>query len=125
MKRKFFIEILTKTYASSFRTHIIMRLNLYILRTCQIVMFGLPYLTNFITLRSENLGVAITSDGGQEQELDVPSGKATAVMRALHHSVVSKRELSRKAKLLVFKSILVPIFTFGYYSCVMTNGVPS
>ena len=61
----------------------------------------------------ENLVVAITSDGGQEEELDVPSGKATAVMRALHHSVVSKRELSRKAKLLVFKSILVLIFAFG------------
>ena len=114
MKRKFFIEILPKTYVDIFRTHIILRFNFYILHKRQIVTFALPYLTNFVTLRSENLGVAITSDGGQEQELDLTSGKATAVMRALHHSAVSKRELSRKAKLLVFKSILVLIFTFGY-----------
>ena len=33
---------------------------------------------------------------------NVRSGKASAVMQALHHSVVLKRELSRKAKLLVF-----------------------
>ena len=34
------------------------------------------------------LGVAFTSDGRQVEELDVRSGKASAVMRALHHSVL-------------------------------------
>ena len=48
------------------------------------------------------LGVAFTSDGRQDEELDVRSGKASAVMRALHHSIVLKRELLRKAKLSVF-----------------------
>ena len=47
------------------------------------------------------LGVAFTSDGRQDEELDVRSGKASAVMRGLHHSVVLKWELSRKAKLSV------------------------
>ena len=71
------------------------------------------------------LGVAFTSDGKQDEELDSRSGKASAVMRALHHSVVLKRELSKKAKLFVFKSIFVPIFTYGHESCNMIERVRS
>ena len=40
------------------------------------------------------LGVAFTSDGRQDEELHTRIGKASAVMRALHYSVVMKRELS-------------------------------
>ena len=71
------------------------------------------------------LGVAFTSDGRQDKELDVRSGEASAVVRALHHSVILKRELSRKSKLSVFKSIFVPIFTYGHESWVMTEKVRS
>ena len=71
------------------------------------------------------LRVAFTSDGRQDKELDVRSGKASAIMRALHHSVVLKRELSRKAKLSVFKSTFVPIHTYGDESWVMTEKVRS
>ena len=46
------------------------------------------------------LGVAFTSDGRQDKKLNVRLGKASAAMRALHHSVVLKREWSRKAKIL-------------------------
>ena len=55
------------------------------------------------------LGNNFTS-GRKDEELDVRSGKASAVIRALNHSVVLKRELSRKAKLSVFtsKSLFVP-----------------
>ena len=67
------------------------------------------------------LGVAFTSDGEQDEELEVRSSKASAVMRALHHSVVLKRELSRKAKLSAFKSIFVPILTYGHESWVMSR----
>ena len=42
------------------------------------------------------------SDGGQSEELDIQIGKASAVMRAPHYSVVMKRELSKKAKLSIF-----------------------
>ena len=48
--------------------------------------------------------VAFASDGRQDEELDTRIGKASAVMRALHYSVVRKRELSKKAKLSIFKS---------------------
>ena len=71
------------------------------------------------------LGVAFTSDGRQNKELDVRSGKASAVMQALHHLVVLKWELSRKAKLSVLKSIFVPILTYGHESWVMTERVQS
>ena len=59
------------------------------------------------------LGVAFTSDGRQDEELDTRIGKASAVMRALHYSVVMKRELSKKAKLSIFKAVFVPILTYG------------
>ena len=71
------------------------------------------------------LGVAFTSDGRQDEELDTRIGKASAVMRALHYSVVIKRELSKKAKLSIFKAVFVPILTYGHESCVMTERMRS
>ena len=62
------------------------------------------------------LGDAFTNEGRQDEELDVRSGKASAVMRALHHSVVLKWELSRKTKLPVYKSIFVPVPIPGHKS---------
>ena len=55
------------------------------------------------------LGVAFTCDGRQDEELDTRIGKASAVMRTLHYSFVMKRELSKKAKLSIFKEVLVRI----------------
>jgi len=54
------------------------------------------------------LGIVFTSDGRQDEELDTSMGKASAVMRALQYSVVMKRELLKKAKLSVFKTVFVP-----------------
>ena len=71
------------------------------------------------------LGVAFTSDGRQDEELDTRVGKASAVMRALHNSVVMKRELSKKAKLSILKTVFVSILTNGHESWVMTERVRS
>ena len=71
------------------------------------------------------LGVAFTSDGRQDEELDTRIGKASAVMRALHYSIVMKRELSKKATLSIFKAVFVPILTYGPESWVMTKRVRS
>ena len=71
------------------------------------------------------LGVAFTSDGRQDEELDTRIGKASAVMRGLHYSVVMKRELSKKAKLSIFKAVFVPILTYGHESSVMTERMRS
>ena len=84
---------------------------------------------NGVTLKQvekfKYLGVAFTSDGRQDEELHTRVGKASAVMRALHYSVVMKRELSKKAKLSVFKAVFVPILTYGHESWVMTKRVRS
>ena len=46
-------------------------------------------------------------------------------MRALHYLVVIKRELSKKAKLSIFKTVFVPILTYGHESLVMIERVRS
>ena len=46
-------------------------------------------------------------------------------MRALHFSVVMKRELSKKAKLSIFIAVFVPILTYGHESWVITERVRS
>ena len=71
------------------------------------------------------LGVSFTSDGRQDEEFDTRIGKASAVMRALHYSVVLKRELSKKSKLSIFKAVFVPILTYGHESWVITKRVRS
>ena len=70
-------------------------------------------------------GVAFTSDGRQDEELDTRIGKANAVMRALHYSIVMKRELPKKAKLSIFKAVFVPILTYGHESWVVTKRMRS
>ena len=46
-------------------------------------------------------------------------------MRALHYSVVIKQELSKKAKLSIFETAIVPILTYGHESWVITERVRS
>ena len=60
------------------------------------------------------LAVAFTSDGRQDKELDTRIGKAIAVTRALHYSIVIKPELSKKAKLSIFETVFVLILTYGH-----------
>ena len=71
------------------------------------------------------LGVTFKSEVRQDEELDTRIGKASAVMQALHYSVILKRELSKKAKLSIFKTAFVPILTYGHESWVMTKRVRS
>ena len=70
-------------------------------------------------------GIEFTSAGRRDEERDTRIGKASAVMRALHYSVVMKQELSKKAKLSIFKTVFVPILTYGHGSWVMTERVLS
>jgi len=71
------------------------------------------------------LGVVFTSDGRQDEELNTRMGKASTVMRALQNSVVTKRELSIKAKLSVFKTVFDPILTYRHESWVLTERIRS
>ena len=54
------------------------------------------------------LGVAFTSDGRQDEKLDTQIGKASAVMRALHYSIVMKRELLKRQSSQFSKQFLSP-----------------
>ena len=54
------------------------------------------------------LGIAFTSDAKQDEGLVARIGKASAIMQALHCSVVMKRESSKKAKLSICKRLLSP-----------------
>ena len=85
--------------------------------------------TNGVTFQqTEKLkyfGVTFSSDGRQDNELNTCIGKASAAMRQLYHSVVLKRELCTKAEFSVFRSVFVPIFTYGHECWVMTEIVRS
>ena len=48
--------------------------------------------------------IALTSGERQDKKLDTQIDKVTAVMRALVYSVVMKRELLKKVKLLILKT---------------------
>ncbi|TWW56187.1 hypothetical protein D4764_08G0001740 [Takifugu flavidus] len=67
------------------------------------------------------LGVLFTSEGKMERKIDRRISAASVVMRTLHGSVVVKRELSRKAKLLIYRSIFVPTLTYGHELLIMTE----
>ncbi len=67
------------------------------------------------------LGVLFTSEGRMELEIDRRIGAASAVMRSMYRSVVVKKELSRKAKLSIYRSIYVPTLTYGHELWVMTE----
>ncbi|TWW57306.1 hypothetical protein D4764_07G0000250 [Takifugu flavidus] len=67
------------------------------------------------------LGVLFTSEGRMEREIDRQIGAASTVMRTLHWSVVVKRELSRKAKVSIYRSIFVPTLTYGHELWVMAE----
>ena len=73
----------------------------------------------------EFVGVVFTSDGRQDNELDTRMDKDSAVMQALHYSIVIKRELLNKAKRSIFKIIFVPILIYGHECWVMTERVRS
>ena len=57
--------------------------------------------------------------------MDTRIGKDYEVMRALHYSVVIKRELSKKAKLSIFKTAFVPNLTYGHELWIITERVRS
>ncbi|TWW56043.1 hypothetical protein D4764_08G0000300 [Takifugu flavidus] len=71
------------------------------------------------------LGILFTSEGRMEREIDRRIGAASAVMRVLNQSVVVKKELSRKAKLSIYRSIYVPVLTYGHQRWVMTERMRS
>ncbi|XP_061628220.1 uncharacterized protein LOC133477457 [Phyllopteryx taeniolatus] len=66
------------------------------------------------------LGVLYTSEGKMEREIKRWIGAASAVMQTLYWYVVVK-ELSRKAKLSIYRSMYIPTLTYGCELWVVTE----
>ena len=58
-------------------------------------------------------------------EIDWRNGAAGVVLHALHHTVVTKMELSWKAKLSIYRSVFVPTLTYGHERWVITERMRS
>ncbi|KAI3351275.1 hypothetical protein L3Q82_005828 [Scortum barcoo] len=69
----------------------------------------------------ECLGVLFTSEGKMEREIDRRIGAASTVMLSVCQTVVVKKELSRKTKLSIYRSIYVPTLTYGHELWIMTE----
>jgi len=68
-------------------------------------------------------GSLFTSDGRWSEEIDTRIGKANAVLREVDRSVITKWELSNTALLSIFKSVFIPILTYGNEYWVITEGI--
>ncbi|KAI3353919.1 hypothetical protein L3Q82_005113 [Scortum barcoo] len=68
------------------------------------------------------LGVLFTSEGKMECEIDRRIGAASCSYAVgIPDRLVVKKELSRKAKLSIYRSIYVPTLTIGHELWVMTE----
>jgi len=71
----------------------------------------------------KHLRVVFASDRRWSEGTDTRIGEANVFLDELYRSVVTKRELSNTTKLSVFKSVFVPILTYGPESWVMTKRI--
>ena len=77
------------------------------------------------------LGVALISDGRQDEELDIrkinkqtnKAGASGTVMRVLLFSVVMKQKIVKNGKALNCKTVFVPILNCDHESWAMTERV--
>ena len=85
---------------------------------CQLQVLGepLPQVKEF-----KYLGVLFTNEGTMEREIGRRIGAAGAVLQSLYRTVVTKRELSRKAKLSIYRSVFIPTLIYGHERWVMTE----
>ena len=91
-------------------------------KQCSLQLDGVPLKQSE---KCKYLGVSFTSDGRQNSGLDIRIGKASTVMRQLHRIVVLKRELYTKAKLFMFRSVYIPIVTYGHECWIINEKVRS
>lgn len=79
-------------------------------------VLGVPHVKEFKYLK-----VLFASEGTVEREISRTIGAAGAVLNFLYYTVVTKREQSRKARLSIYRSISVPILTYGHEIWVMSE----
>lgn len=67
------------------------------------------------------LGVVLHNKGKQESDITERADKAIKAYYSLCNSLVKKKEISRQTKLLVYKTILLPILTHGSETWILTE----
>jgi len=60
-----------------------------------------------------------------ENELNQRIGTASGIQKAIDRSIITKRELSTKAKVSVYNTVYVPTLTYGHESWTMTKRMHS
>ena len=71
------------------------------------------------------LGVEFSNDARLDCEIDRRIGSASAILRSLYRSVVTKKEVSRRTKMAIFKAVYRPALIYGHEQWVMTERIRS
>ena len=71
------------------------------------------------------LGVLFSDDGKQDGEIDRRIGAATSVLPSLYRSIVTKAELSTKAKMAIFKIVYRPTLIYGHEKWILPENTRS
>ena len=71
------------------------------------------------------LGVEFSNDARLDCEIDRRVGSASAILRSLYRSVVTKKEVSRRTKMAIFNVVYRPALIYGHEQWVMTERIRS
>ena len=70
-------------------------------------------------------GVEFSNDVRQDCEIDRRMEAASAMLRSIYRSVVTKKEVSQRAKIAIFKAVCRPTLIYGHEQWVMTERIRS
>ena len=71
------------------------------------------------------LGVEFSNGARLDCEIDRHIGSASAILRSLYRSVVTKKEVSRRTKMAIFNAVYRPTLIYGHEQWVMTERIRS
>ena len=71
------------------------------------------------------LGVEFSNDARLDCEIDRRIGSASAILRSLYRSVLTKKEVSRRTKMAIFNAVYRPALIYGHEQWVMTERIRS
>ena len=69
------------------------------------------------------LGIEFSNDARLDCEIDRRIGSASAILRSLYRSVVTKKEVSRTTKMAIFNAVSRPVLIYGHEQWVMTERI--
>lgn len=71
------------------------------------------------------LGITINREGHQEPEINKRIQKATQLYHSLKHTFIGKKEISINTKMSIYKSVYIPVLTYGSETWVLTKRLKS